>query len=149
MAYCCETNSPASDTFAIQRPKAAIAEDTAYSWKRAAKLLAVTVADVQNLIANGQLKLVDTFVTDRAFEDFCRKHGNEINMALIDPATRGWLVSEYGVSETVDGKLVPRAQKHALVIRECRCGRKIAGNVYFRHVRHCRFLPAQSMRTAV
>jgi len=101
------------------------------------------------LISAGQLKLVDTFVTDRSFEGFCRKHGNEINMALIDPATRGWLVSEYGVSETVDGKLVPRAQKHALVIRECRCGRKIAGNVYFRHVRHCRFLEGQAMRKAV
>jgi hypothetical protein len=31
-------------------------------------------------------KFVDTFVTDRSFEDFCQKQGNEINMALIDPA---------------------------------------------------------------
>lgn len=58
-------------------------------------------------------------------------------MALIDPGTRKWLMTEYGVSEFDNGKTVPRAQKHALVIRECKCGRKIAGNVYFRHVRHC------------
>src|SRR6266851_3498454 len=148
LAVCCETNSPASDTSAIRRPKAAIVEETAYSWKRAAKLLAVTVADVQNLIANGQLKLVDTFVTDRAFEDFCRKHGNEINMTLIDPATRKWLMSEYGVSETADAKTVPRAQNHALVVRECKCGKKIAGNVYFRHVRHCPLLENRVMRKA-
>src|SRR5579864_7810186 len=39
------------------------------SWKRAAKALNVEVGDVQKLISDGQLKLVDTFVTDRAFEE--------------------------------------------------------------------------------
>ena len=46
-------------------------------------------------------------------------------------------MGEYGISEEANGKAVPRAQKHALITRECRCGRKIAGNVYFRHLRHC------------
>jgi hypothetical protein len=139
----CEKNRPATDPPGVHKPGTGIAEEDAYSWKRTAKLLAVAVADVQNLISAGQLKLVDTFVTDRSFEDFCRKHGHDINMALLDPATRKWLMSEYGVSETANGKTVPRAQKHALVIRECKCGRKIAGNVYFRHVRHCRPLEGQ------
>src|SRR5258707_14532190 len=114
-------------------PKHAIAEEEAYSWKRAAKLLAITVENVQNLISTGQRKLMDTFVTVRSSEDFCRKYGNEINMTLIDPATKKWLMSENGVSAAVDGKLVPRAQKHALVIRACRCGSAIVGDVYFRH----------------
>jgi hypothetical protein len=133
-----EKNRFATDASMIQMPKSAIGVQEAYSWKRAATLLAITLEDVQNLISAGRLKLVDTFVTDRSLEDFCRKHGNEINLALIDPSTRKWLISEYGVSEIRNGTTVPRAQKHALVIRECRCGRKIAGNVYFRHVRHCR-----------
>jgi hypothetical protein len=133
-----EKNRPAMGLSLIQSLPTAIAAEDAYSWKRATRLLGVQVTDVQNLIAAGQLKLTDTFVTDRSFEDFCRKHGNEINMALIDPSTRKWLMSEYGVSETANGKSIPRAQKHALVIRACNCGRKIAGNVYFRHVRHCR-----------
>ena len=107
------------------------------SWKRAAKALDVEVGAVQKMISDGQLKLVDTFVTDRAFEEFCRKHGSLINVALIDPSTRKWLVSEYGVTDSVEEKL-PRAQKHALIIRACKCGRKIAGNVYFRHLKHCR-----------
>jgi hypothetical protein len=55
----------------------------------------------------------------------------------MDPTTKKWLIGEYGVSEEAESKVIPRAQKHALVVRECRCGRKIAGNVYFRHVRHC------------
>jgi hypothetical protein len=107
------------------------------SWKRAAKVLNLELADVQKLISTGQVKLMDTFVTDRAFEEFCRKHGSLINMALIDDSTRNWLVREYGVPDLVEEKTLPRAQKHALIIRVCKCGRKIAGNVYFRHVRHC------------
>jgi len=108
------------------------------SWKRAARLLGLEVANVQKLVSAGQLKLVDTFVTDRAFEEFCRKHGNAINMALIDPSTRKWLVSEYGVTDPVEEKNLPRAQKHALVVRMCKCGRRISGNVYYRHIKHCR-----------
>lgn len=133
-----EKNDPPRDASNNHRPRTAIVQQNAYSWKRAAKLLGITVEDTQSLIAAGHLKLLDTFVTDRSFEDFCRKHGDEMNLSLMDPATKKWLIGEYGISEAADGKLVPRAQKHALIIRECRCGRKIAGNVYFRHVRHCR-----------
>jgi hypothetical protein len=139
----CDKNNPNGNN--NHRPKASIVEENAYPWKRAAKLLGITVEDAQKLIAEGQLKLVDTFVTDRSFEDFCRKHGNEINLSLMDPPTRKWLMGEYGISETADGKPIPRAQKHALVVRECRCGRKIAGNVYFRHVRHCRLPQAKGI----
>jgi len=110
---------------------------TPCSWKRAAKILNIEEAEVQNLISVGQLKLVDTFVTDRAFEEFCRKYGSAVNLALIDRSTRKWLVSEYAVPDCSEDSKLPRAQKHALVIRACKCGRKIAGNVYFRHVRHC------------
>jgi len=109
-----------------------------YSWKRAAKVLNLQVEDVQKLISVGQLKLVDTFVTDRAFEEFCRRHGSVINMALIDSSTRKWLISEYGVPDPVEEKNLPRAQKHALIVRMCKCGRRISGNVYYRHIKHCR-----------
>jgi hypothetical protein len=107
------------------------------SWKRAAKVLNVEAVDVQRLISIGHLKLVDTFVTDRAFEEFCRKHGSAINMALIEPSTKKWLITDYGVPDPVQENKVARAQKHALIVRACKCGRKIAGNVFFRHVRHC------------
>jgi len=141
---------PPGDNSHGRRPRAAIAEHQgAYSWKRAAKLLGVTQDDIRRLISEGKLRLLDTFVTDRSFEDFCRKHGNEINLSLMDPATKKWLMGEYGISEEADSKMIPRAQKHALIVRECRCGRKIAGNVYFRHVRHCRVPQAQPMRQAV
>ena len=47
----------------------------------------------------------------------------------IDPATASWLVNEYRVSHK-NGRTVSRAQKHALVIRACKCGRKIAGRAH-------------------
>jgi hypothetical protein len=122
------------------------------SWKRAAKVLNLEVADVQKLVSAGQLKLMDTFVTDRAFEEFCKKHGSAINMSLIDPSTRKWLATEYGVLDPGEPKQLPRAQKHALIVRTCHCGRKIAGNVYFRHLRHCRSHSGQNQtlsRTAL
>jgi hypothetical protein len=101
--------------------------------------LSCTLGQVQSLISSGQLKLADLFVSERSFEEFCRKHGDEINAMLIEPATMKWLVSEYGVRETAsNGGAVSGSRKHALVIRTCRCGKKIAGNPYFRHVRACR-----------
>jgi hypothetical protein len=102
---------------------------------------------VQSWIAAGHLKVLDTFVTDRSFEEFCKKHGAEINTALIDPATAKWLIDEYGVpAPSAERRAVPRAQKHALVVRTCKCGRKIAGNVYFRHAKACKVAADQAMR---
>jgi hypothetical protein len=145
-----DTNRASLDPTVTERVTAALAKgDEAYSWERAAGILRVTVLEVQDLICDGQLKVLDPFVTDRSFEEFCRKHGDEINMALMDPATRKWLVSEYGVPESSGAESVSRAHKHALVIRECKCGRKVAGNVYFRHIRHCRAAAEQAMSKAV
>jgi len=128
---------------------AALKGEDGYMLERAADLIGVTVAQVQSWICAGQLKLADTFVTDRAFEEFCKKHGGEINMALIDPATAKWLVSEYGVSPSAThGSSVSRAQKHALVIRACHCGRKIAGNAYFRHSSICQTTTTTNLQDA-
>ena len=104
------------------------------------------VQQVQTLISAGQLKVLDTFVADRAFEDFCKKHGHEFNLDLMDPATARWLVKEYEIAQTpTESKLISRAQKHALVVRTCTCGRKIAGNVYFKHIKCC-VIAAQASR---
>jgi hypothetical protein len=138
LSTCCAKKRPATDFISTSEFATLPAlSQGPYSWKRAAKILNMEVVDVQELISAGHLKLVDTFVTDRAFEEFCAKNGSLINMALIDPSTRKWLISEYGVPDLAEEKKLPRAQKHALIVRACKCGRQIAGNVYFRHVRHC------------
>lgn len=137
-AYCKIRSSMESP--GLEKITAALAGgDEGYSWERAADLLGVTIAQVETWISIGQLKVVNSFVTDRAFQDFCKQYGHEFNMALIDPGIRQWLINEYGVprpAESGNGS-VSRAKKHALVMRACKCGRKIAGNAYFRHFKAC------------
>lgn len=120
--------------------------DDAYSWDRAADMLGMEIERIQSLICAGTLKVVDPFVTDRQFEEFCKKHGNEINLSLLDPATAKWLVSEYGVPKPASRGSTSRSRKHALVVRACKCGKKIAGNAYFRHVKSCQAATNPSRR---
>lgn len=127
-------DSAALERFATAQEKG----DEGYSWDRAAGILGVDVERIQSLICAGTLKIVDPFVTDRQFEEFCKKHGNEINLSLLDPATAKWLIDEYGVPKAADNTgATSRARKHALIVRACKCGKKIAGNAYFRHVKTC------------
>jgi len=136
LAIFCAKNGETWDSSVRQTISTALREDDAFSWEKVADLLRIDISSVQDLIAAGELKLADPFVTDRAFEEFCRKHSDEISIALIDPATSKWLIREYGVSPSATNTgTVPRAQKHALVVRACKCGRKIAGNPYFRHIK--------------
>jgi len=139
LALLCDKIRTSLDSSATERIAAALAtSDDAYSWDRAANLLGVTVAQVQAWISASQLRVVDTFVTDRSFEEFCKKHGDEINLTFVDPSTAKWLIREYGVAETAKNRgTVSPSRKHALVSRTCQCGRQIAGNPYFRHVRAC------------
>jgi hypothetical protein len=146
-----EKNRVSLDPAAVERIAPAVAKgEQGYKWERTADLIGASLTEVQTWISAGQLRVFDTFVTDRAFEDFCSKHGDEINMALIDPETAKWLVSEYGVSPSAaHGRSVLRVQKHVLVIRACGCGRKIAGNAYFRHVRICQTTATTGLRDAI
>ncbi len=140
LAAYCYKNGSSLDHAVLERATAALANsEDAFSWERTADILGLTLAKVQELISTRQLKLVDLFVTDRAFEEFCKKHGSEISMALIHAPIAKWLRNEYGVPDTVTNAVrVSRAQKHALVVRTCVCGQIIAGNPYFRHIRACR-----------
>jgi hypothetical protein len=149
LAAFCEQNQPSVAPSTIERVTTALAKgDEGYTWERAAELLGLTVAQVQSGISAGQLRVVDTLVTDRSFEEFCKKHGDQINTMLIDPATAKWLVSEYGVSESVIASTtVAGVQKHALVTRACHCGRTIAGNAFFRHARTCQSVNSASIQS--
>jgi hypothetical protein len=92
-----------------------------YSWGSAAKLLGVDVGQVREAIVEGKLKIVDGFVTERAFQDFCRLRGSELNSALLGNEIRDWLVEGYSLPVDADAgaSTIPGNQKHALVTRRC------------------------------
>jgi len=151
LAQFCHNHATSLTPVALERVAAATATNReACPWERAADLLGVDLKQLQSWISAGQLKVMDTFVTDRSFEEFCKNHGSAVNIALIDTATAKWLTQEYGVPVPASSEpVIPRAQKHAFKVRTCRCGRKIAGNVYFRHVKTCKVAANQAMRRAV
>lgn len=151
LAVLCHQDRASVEPSVRDRVAAALLKgEEGYMWERAADLIGVTVAQVQSWICAGQLRVVDTFVTDRSFEEFCKKHGGEVNTTLMDPATAKWLVNEYRVPDSAsEGRAVSRAQKHALTIRTCKCGKKIAGNVYFKHIKSCSAATGEAKRKAV
>src|SRR5581483_1645489 len=136
MLVLCSSNGSLPDHRAMERLTTTLSKHAAYSWDRAADLLGIGLEQLQTFICKGKLKVLDPFVTDRSFEEFCRKHSDQINMSLIDSRTAKWLEEEYGVLNG-GGRSLSRAQKHALVVRTCKCGRRITGNIFFKHVKHC------------
>jgi hypothetical protein len=113
----------------------------AYSWSSAAKILGADIEQVRNWITTGELKIVDGFVTERAFQDFCKKPGSELNFGLLGDEVRDWLVEGYSMRPLArnDAAPIPGNEKHALIIRQCpTCRRPMRGNIFFRHVKTCK-----------
>ena len=124
------------------------------------KLLGVSVEQVGAWIVKGELKIVDGFVTERAFQDFCRKSGAELNAALLGSDIRDWLADGYMLRLPTDGQTgsVPSSGQACLVTRQCpKCHRRMRGNVFFRHVKNCKgassegtvAIPASPLRTGM
>jgi len=112
-----------------------------YSWGSAARLLGTDVEQVREWIVEGKLKIVDGFVTERAFQNFCKSHGSELNDAFLGKEVRDWLVRGYSLPVGTDSPAppMPGNQKHALVTRQCPgCRRPMRGNIFFRHIKNCK-----------
>ena len=77
----CSRNGLSLDHYALERITAVLSKHDACPWERAADLLGIAVEQLQKFICKGKLKVLDPFVTDRSFEEFCRKHGDQINMS--------------------------------------------------------------------
>jgi len=117
---------------------------TSLSWERAASLLDASLEQVRMWLATRQLRVVDTFVTEKALEQFCRSCGRnggpKLNYRLLDPKVLQWL-KDFGITVPAPGtnSSVSGFVKHALVTRVCgKCGRSFRGNAYFIHFKGCK-----------
>ena len=91
-----------------KKPTAGVCnKNEGYSWGRVAKLLGVTPVEVGKWVAEGELKIVDPSVTDRAFEAFCHQHSSELNFGLMEPAVAKWLIDEYGLETVTTQRTCP------------------------------------------
>ena len=126
-------------------------DSNGYSWERVASLLHASLDQVKAWVATRQLRVVDTFISDRALEEFCRGCGKEggprVNLRLIEPKTLDWLANEYGITIPPAGASpsVAPSEKQALTVRVCgKCRKQVRGNVYFSHIRRCKGVPVGS-----
>jgi hypothetical protein len=126
-------------------------DSTGYSWERVASLLHAPLDQVKAWVASRQLRVADTFISDRALEEFCRSCGKEggprVNLQLIEPKTLDWLANEYGIKIPPAGASpsVAPSEKQALTVRVCgKCRKQVRGNVYFAHIRRCKGAPVGS-----
>ena len=81
LAAFCKGNCALLDAAAVSKiATGKVPSKEAYTWERAAEFLGVDVKQVQSWISAGRLKVMDSFVTDRSFEEFVRKHASETNL---------------------------------------------------------------------
>jgi hypothetical protein len=119
-------------------------------WSETAKSLGVPVEAIKELIANRVLRLYDPTITEKSLRDLCRHYGSLINYEFLNSETKDWLQSSMDFvrssGESMSRRLVP-LRKHARIVRECeKCGHKIRGNVFFRHIKRCGRKDSQSSR---
>lgn len=126
-------------------------DSNGYSWERVASLLHASLDQVKAWVATRHLRVVDTFISDRALEEFCRSCGKEggprVNLQLIEPKMLDWLANEYGITIPPAGASpsVAPSEKQALTVRVCgKCRKQVRGNVYFAHIRRCTGAPVGS-----
>jgi len=115
------------------------------SWERVARQLGASLDEVRRWLATQQLTVVDTFVTEKALEEFCqccgRTGGPKLNFRLMEPQILDWLVKDYGITipNAHASQSVSSFEKQALVVRVCgKCGKEFRGNVYFAHIKQCK-----------
>src|SRR6266851_2297407 len=110
-------------------------------WADVARQLNIDASAIEQLIFRGALKLYDPRVTEKSLTKFCGRYGALIKSDFLDAETSVWLAGSMDLAPGAgkdEAGAVEAFRKHALVVRTCQhCGRRIRGNVFFRHVKRC------------
>jgi len=110
-----------------------------YTQEELARDLRVSPKTVRRWVTAGALERRDGRITHESLEEFCRKHGSEINFEVLDKEMQRWLIEDAGF---VPGERRPvetrGVLKHLERIAVCPlCRRAVRGNAHTRHLKAC------------
>jgi hypothetical protein len=109
-----------------------------YTQYELAQALHVSPFRVRRWVRLGWLTLYECRVKDRALVRFLESHSDEIDGACLDKDFLLWLRS-LGLREGgAHSRMWSITRKHSLKEHVCgRCGRKVRGNSFHRHLKAC------------
>jgi hypothetical protein len=110
-----------------------------YTQYELAQALHVSPFRIRQWVRLGWLTLYECRVKDRALVRFLESHSDEIDGACLDKDFLLWLRS-LGLREGgAHSRMWSITRKHSLKEHVCgRCGRKVRGNSFHRHLKRCR-----------
>lgn len=110
-----------------------------YTQEELARDLRVSPRTVRRWVAAGALERRDGRITHESLEEFCQKHGSEINFEILDREMQRWLVEDAGFVPGEGRRGETRGVlKHLQRIGVCPlCRREVRGNAHARHLKAC------------
>jgi hypothetical protein len=123
---------------AVQPPRSSRARRI---WADTAKELGADPKVIEQLIFCGILKFTDPTITEKSVARFCARYGALIKTDFLDADTRLWLADAMDLAPAAgkdSARQLEACRKHAQVVRCCeKCGTRIRGNAFFRHLKKC------------
>jgi len=115
-----------------------------YSQTEAAEILGVSERTVRRLIQSQNLREARGRIRDEEIIDVCRRADTPIDHAAVrDTGIREWLFHEAGLVRPRRSRKWFGVRRHLSAVHACeRCGLRIRGNAYYRHVKFCLVAPA-------
>ena len=109
-----------------------------YTQRELAEALHVSPRKVRRWVRLGWLMLYQGRVKDRSLKRFLEGHSDEIDTRQLESDLRLWL-RDLGLREgATHSRRWFGERKHSLKVCVCgRCGRKVHGNVFMRHLKAC------------
>jgi len=123
--------------FAVLHQSARVRDN--YTQEDLARDLRVSPKTVRRWEAEGILKRRDGRITHESLEEFCQKHGSQINFDILDKEMQRWLKEDAGfVPGGKQRERDDRVLKHLKKVGVCPwCRRRTRGNAHARHVEAC------------
>jgi hypothetical protein len=109
-----------------------------YTQKELAEALHVSPRKVRGWVRLGWLTLYQDRIKDRSLVRFLEGHSDEIDAKRLESDVRLWLLDLGFHEDAIHSVRWFRDRKQSMRVHICdRCGRKVHGNAFYRHLKAC------------